>query len=53
MKHLENVFEKHNNFPKRVIEQLVSEFQLEDSKHNQNDVNKTLHLLLLLLLLLS
>ena len=53
LKHLEYVFEKYNNFPKWVIDQLLSEVQLEDAnirssiQHNQNDVNKTAHLLVL------
>ena len=44
---------KYNNFPKWVIDQLVSEIQLEDSnirsliQHNQNYLNKTAHLLVL------
>ena len=53
LKHLEYVFEKYNNFPKCVIDQLLSEAQSEDSnirspiQDNQNDVNKTAHLLVL------
>ena len=53
LKHLEYVFEKYNNFPKWVIDQLLSEGQSEDSnirssiQENQNDVNKTLHILAL------
>ena len=44
---------KYNNFPKCVIDQLLSEVQLEDPnirssiQENQNDVNKTAHLLVL------
>ena len=44
---------KYNNFPKWVIDQLVSEIQLEDSnirsliQHDQNYLNKTAHLLVL------
>ena len=53
LKHLEYVFEKYNNFAKWVIDQLLSEGQLEDHNNrssiqeNQNDVNKTAHLLVL------
>ena len=53
LKHLEYVFEKYNNFPKWVIDQLLSEVQLEDAnirssiQDNQNDVNKTADLLVL------
>ena len=53
LKHLEHVFEKYNNFPKWVIDQLLSEVQSEDAnirssiQDNQNDVNKTAHLLVL------
>ena len=53
LKHLEYVFEKYNNFPKWVIDQLLSEGQLKDSnirssiQNNQNDINKTTHLLVL------
>ena len=49
LKHLEYVFEKYNNFPKWVIDQLLSEVQSEDSnirssmQENQNDVNPLLH----------
>ena len=44
---------KYNNFPKCVIDQLLSEVRLEDPnirssiQENQNDVNKTAHLLVL------
>ena len=47
---MEYVFEKYNNFPKWVIDQLLSEVQSEDAKirssiqYNKNDVNKTAHL---------
>ena len=53
LKHLEYVFEKCNNFTKWVLDQLLSEVQLEDPNNrssiqeNQNDVNKTAHLLVL------
>ena len=53
LKHLEYAFEKYNNFPKWVIDQLLSEVQSEDYnigssiQDNQNDVSKTAHLLLL------
>ena len=53
LKHLEYVFKKYNNFPKWVIDQLLSEVQSEDYnmrssiQDNQNDVNKTAHLLVL------
>ena len=53
LKHLEYVFEKYNNFLKWVIVQLLSVVQSEDSnirssiQDNQNDVNKTKHLLVL------
>ena len=53
LKHLRYVFEKHNNFPNWVIDKLLSEVQSEDSnmrslmQDNQNDVNKTAHLLVL------
>ena len=53
LKHLEYIFEKYNNFPKWVIDQLLSEVQSEDSnisssiQYNQNDVIKTAHLLVL------
>ena len=53
LKHLEYVFEKYNNFPKWVIDQLLSDGQLKDSnirssiQNNQNDINKTTHLLVL------
>ena len=53
MKHLEYGFGKYNNFPKWVIDQLLIEVQSEDSnirisiQENQNDVNKTAHLLVL------
>ena len=53
LKRLKYVFEKHNNFPKWVIYQLLSEVQWEDAnirrliQDNQNEVNKTPHLLVL------
>ena len=53
LKQLEYTFEKYNNFFKWVIEQLLSEVKLEDShirssiQDNQNDINKTVHLLFL------
>ena len=53
LKHLEYFFEKYNLFPKWFIDQLLSEFQLEDSnirssiQDNENDVKKTAHLLVL------
>ena len=53
LKQLEYTFEKYKTFFKWVIEQLLSEVQLEDSnirssiQDNQNDVNKTVHLLVL------
>ena len=53
LKHLEYVFEKYYNFPKCVIHQFLSEVQLEDPnirssiQENQNDFNKTAHLLVL------
>ena len=53
LKHLECLFEKYNNFPRWVIDQLLSDAQLENSnirssiQDNQKDVNKTAHLLVL------
>ena len=53
LKHLEYVFERYSNFPKWVINQLLSEVQSEGSnirssrQENQNDVNTTAHLLVL------
>ena len=53
LKQLEYVFEKCNNFPHWFIDQLLSEVQSEDVnirssiQENQNDVNKTAHLLVL------
>ena len=53
LKHLEYVFEKYNNFPRWVIDQLLTEVKSEDAnisssiQDNQNDVNKTAHLLVL------
>ena len=50
---MDYAFEKYNNFPKWVIDQLLSEVQSEDYnigssiQDNQNDVSKTAHLLLL------
>ena len=53
LKQREYVFEKYKSFPKCVIDELLSEFQLEDSnirssiQDKQNDVNKATHLLVL------
>ena len=53
LKHLEYILKKYNNFLKWVIDQLLSEVQLEDAKirssiqDNQNDINETALLLVL------
>ena len=53
LKQQEYVFETYSNFPKWLIDQLLSEVQLEHSnirsltQDKQNDVNKTAHLLVL------
>ena len=53
LKHLGYNFKKYNNFPKWVIDQLLSDVQSEDSnirssiQDNQSDFNKTAHLLVL------
>ena len=53
LKQQEYVFETYSNLPKWLIDQLLSEVQLEHSnirsltQDKQNDVNKTAHLLVL------